>query len=45
MCLFWKFQQISVGILKALTDSNKQNEEEMKKKIKGKTYVPDIVII
>ncbi|KFW89970.1 Ubiquitin carboxyl-terminal hydrolase 16, partial [Phalacrocorax carbo] len=27
-------QQISVGILKALTDSNKQNEEEIKKKIK-----------
>ncbi|KAM6420088.1 ubiquitin carboxyl-terminal hydrolase 16 isoform 1-T1 [Pluvialis apricaria] len=27
-------QQISVGILKALTDSNKQNEEELKKKIK-----------
>ncbi|KAM9020903.1 ubiquitin carboxyl-terminal hydrolase 16 isoform 1-T4 [Ara ararauna] len=29
-----EMQQISVGILKALTDSNKQNEEEMKKKIK-----------
>ncbi|KAM4905474.1 ubiquitin carboxyl-terminal hydrolase 16 isoform 2-T3 [Sylvia borin] len=27
-------QQISVGILKALSDSNKQNEEELKKKIK-----------
>ncbi|KAK4831664.1 hypothetical protein QYF61_018631 [Mycteria americana] len=29
-----EIQQISVGILKALTDSNKQNEEELKKKIK-----------
>ncbi|XP_057266179.1 ubiquitin carboxyl-terminal hydrolase 16 isoform X1 [Pezoporus wallicus] len=29
-----EMQQISVGILKALTDSKKQNEEEMKKKIK-----------
>ncbi|XP_074957392.1 ubiquitin carboxyl-terminal hydrolase 16 isoform X1 [Phalacrocorax aristotelis] len=27
-------QQISVGILKALTDSNKQNEEEIKRKIR-----------
>ncbi|KFQ41021.1 Ubiquitin carboxyl-terminal hydrolase 16, partial [Mesitornis unicolor] len=29
-----EIQQISVGILKALTDCNKQNEEELKKKIK-----------
>ncbi|KAL2311523.1 hypothetical protein Nmel_003245 [Mimus melanotis] len=29
-----EIQQISVGILKALSDSNKQNEEELKKKIK-----------
>ncbi|KAM7129219.1 ubiquitin carboxyl-terminal hydrolase 16 isoform 2-T3 [Ciconia maguari] len=29
-----EIQQISVGILKALADSNKQNEEELKKKIK-----------
>ncbi|XP_010176234.1 ubiquitin carboxyl-terminal hydrolase 16 isoform X1 [Antrostomus carolinensis] len=29
-----EIQRISVGILKALTDSNKQNEEELKKKIK-----------
>ncbi|XP_074015978.1 ubiquitin carboxyl-terminal hydrolase 16 [Numenius arquata] len=29
-----EIQQISGGILKALTDSNKQNEEELKKKIK-----------
>ncbi|KFV02715.1 Ubiquitin carboxyl-terminal hydrolase 16 [Tauraco erythrolophus] len=29
-----EIQQITVGILKALTDSNKQNEEELKKKIK-----------
>ncbi|KAM6382309.1 ubiquitin carboxyl-terminal hydrolase 16 isoform 1-T1 [Alca torda] len=29
-----EIQQVSVGILKALTDSNKQNEEELKKKIK-----------
>ncbi|XP_051635716.1 ubiquitin carboxyl-terminal hydrolase 16 isoform X2 [Manacus candei] len=29
-----EIQQISVGILKALTESNKQNEEELKKKIK-----------
>ncbi|KFR09715.1 Ubiquitin carboxyl-terminal hydrolase 16, partial [Opisthocomus hoazin] len=29
-----EIQQISAGILKALTDSNKQNEEELKKKIK-----------
>uniref|UniRef100_A0A663E5M6 Ubiquitin carboxyl-terminal hydrolase n=1 Tax=Aquila chrysaetos chrysaetos TaxID=223781 RepID=A0A663E5M6_AQUCH len=29
-----EIQQVSVGILKALTDSNKQNEEEIKKKIK-----------
>ncbi|XP_061858186.1 ubiquitin carboxyl-terminal hydrolase 16 isoform X2 [Colius striatus] len=29
-----EIQQISAGILKALTDSNKQNEEEVKKKIK-----------
>ncbi|XP_071418795.1 ubiquitin carboxyl-terminal hydrolase 16 isoform X4 [Pithys albifrons albifrons] len=29
-----EIQQLSVGILKALTDSNKQNEEELKKKIK-----------
>ncbi|KAM9301275.1 ubiquitin carboxyl-terminal hydrolase 16 isoform 1-T2 [Morus bassanus] len=29
-----EIQQISLGILKALTDSNKQNEEELKKKIK-----------
>ncbi|KAM6140596.1 ubiquitin carboxyl-terminal hydrolase 16 [Pterocles gutturalis] len=29
-----EIQQISVGILKTLTDSNKQNEEELKKKIK-----------
>ena len=34
VCLFWKFQRISVGILKALTDSDKQNEEELRKKIK-----------
>ncbi|XP_035401959.1 ubiquitin carboxyl-terminal hydrolase 16 isoform X1 [Cygnus atratus] len=29
-----EIQRVSVGILKALTDSNKQNEEELKKKIK-----------
>ncbi|XP_042644172.1 ubiquitin carboxyl-terminal hydrolase 16 isoform X4 [Tyto alba] len=29
-----EIQQVSVGILKALADSNKQNEEELKKKIK-----------
>ncbi|XP_010158954.1 PREDICTED: ubiquitin carboxyl-terminal hydrolase 16 isoform X2 [Eurypyga helias] len=29
-----EIQQISVGILKAVSDSNKQNEEELKKKIK-----------
>ncbi|XP_037233581.1 ubiquitin carboxyl-terminal hydrolase 16 isoform X2 [Falco rusticolus] len=29
-----EIQQVSVGILKAVTDSNKQNEEELKKKIK-----------
>uniref|UniRef100_A0A803XYB3 Ubiquitin carboxyl-terminal hydrolase n=1 Tax=Meleagris gallopavo TaxID=9103 RepID=A0A803XYB3_MELGA len=29
-----EIQRISVGILKALTDSNKQNEEELRKKIK-----------
>ncbi|XP_065597873.1 ubiquitin carboxyl-terminal hydrolase 16 isoform X1 [Cyrtonyx montezumae] len=29
-----EIQRISVGILKALTDSDKQNEEELKKKIK-----------
>ncbi|XP_027742893.1 ubiquitin carboxyl-terminal hydrolase 16 isoform X3 [Empidonax traillii] len=29
-----EIQQISVGILKALSESNKQNEEELKKKIK-----------
>ncbi|XP_030145557.4 ubiquitin carboxyl-terminal hydrolase 16 isoform X2 [Taeniopygia guttata] len=29
-----EIQQISIGILKALSDSNKQNEEELKKKIK-----------
>ncbi|XP_041319950.1 ubiquitin carboxyl-terminal hydrolase 16 isoform X4 [Pyrgilauda ruficollis] len=29
-----EIQQISVGMLKALSDSNKQNEEELKKKIK-----------
>ncbi|KFQ06811.1 Ubiquitin carboxyl-terminal hydrolase 16 [Leptosomus discolor] len=29
-----EIQQVSVGILRALTDSNKQNEEELKKKIK-----------
>ncbi|KFQ68729.1 Ubiquitin carboxyl-terminal hydrolase 16 [Phaethon lepturus] len=29
-----EIQQVTVGILKALTDSNKQNEEELKKKIK-----------
>ncbi|XP_069726882.1 ubiquitin carboxyl-terminal hydrolase 16 [Phaenicophaeus curvirostris] len=29
-----EIQQISVGILKTLTDSNEQNEEEIKKKIK-----------
>ncbi|XP_009067832.1 PREDICTED: ubiquitin carboxyl-terminal hydrolase 16 isoform X2 [Acanthisitta chloris] len=29
-----EIQQVSVGILKALTDSNKQNEEELKNKIK-----------
>ncbi|XP_054063772.1 ubiquitin carboxyl-terminal hydrolase 16 isoform X2 [Rissa tridactyla] len=29
-----EIQQVSGGILKALTDSNKQNEEELKKKIK-----------
>ncbi|KFQ18383.1 Ubiquitin carboxyl-terminal hydrolase 16, partial [Merops nubicus] len=29
-----EIQQVSVGILKALTDSNKQNEEELKKKVK-----------
>ncbi|XP_068281014.1 ubiquitin carboxyl-terminal hydrolase 16 isoform X4 [Nyctibius grandis] len=29
-----EIQRISVGILKALTDSNKQNEEELKKRIK-----------
>ncbi|XP_010000116.1 PREDICTED: ubiquitin carboxyl-terminal hydrolase 16 isoform X2 [Chaetura pelagica] len=28
-----EIQRVSVGILKALTDSNKQNEEELKKKI------------
>ncbi|XP_062454137.1 ubiquitin carboxyl-terminal hydrolase 16 isoform X1 [Rhea pennata] len=29
-----EIQRVSAGILKALTDSNKQNEEELKKKIK-----------
>ncbi|XP_064580400.1 ubiquitin carboxyl-terminal hydrolase 16 isoform X1 [Zonotrichia leucophrys gambelii] len=29
-----EIQQISIGILKALSDSSKQNEEELKKKIK-----------
>ncbi|XP_064266571.1 ubiquitin carboxyl-terminal hydrolase 16 isoform X4 [Passer domesticus] len=29
-----EIQQISVGMLKALSDSNKENEEELKKKIK-----------
>lgn len=29
-----EIQRISIGILKALTDSDKQNEEELKKKIK-----------
>ncbi|KAM6292928.1 ubiquitin carboxyl-terminal hydrolase 16 isoform 2-T2 [Porphyrio hochstetteri] len=29
-----EIQQVSAGILKALNDSNKQNEEELKKKIK-----------
>ncbi|XP_030317088.1 ubiquitin carboxyl-terminal hydrolase 16 isoform X1 [Calypte anna] len=29
-----EIQRVSIGILKALTDSNKQNEEELKKKIK-----------
>ncbi|XP_068036861.1 ubiquitin carboxyl-terminal hydrolase 16 isoform X5 [Anomalospiza imberbis] len=29
-----EIQQISIGILKALSDSNNQNEEELKKKIK-----------
>ncbi|KFZ55430.1 Ubiquitin carboxyl-terminal hydrolase 16, partial [Podiceps cristatus] len=29
-----EIQQVTVGILKALTDSSKQNEEELKKKIK-----------
>ncbi|XP_066428143.1 ubiquitin carboxyl-terminal hydrolase 16 isoform X1 [Molothrus aeneus] len=29
-----EIQQISIGMLKALSDSNKQNEEELKKKIK-----------